>query len=94
MRDQRNAGGVKARIVGGARDILAEFRREFAEHRRDMDADFLEHAALHHRHDAAAAGRAAVIGAVPRRAHETAGRAVGERRASGQGVLDRLEGRQ
>ena len=58
VRDQRNAGGEEARIVGGARNVLAEFRREFAEHGRDMDADFLEHAAFHHRHDAAAAGSA------------------------------------
>ena len=55
MGDQRNAGGVKARIVGGAGNLLAEFRREFAEHGRDVDADLFEDAALHHRHDAAAA---------------------------------------
>ena len=55
MRDQRNAGGEEARIVGGARNVLAEFRSEFAEHRRDVDADLFEDAALHHRHDAAAA---------------------------------------
>ena len=71
--DERNAGGEKARVVGGAGNLLAEFRREFAEHGRDVHADLLEYAALHHRHDAAAARRAAVVGAVPGRAHEAAG---------------------
>ncbi len=83
--------GVEARVVGRARNILAEFRREFAEHRGDVDADFFEDAARHHRHDAAATGGAAVIGAAPRRARETAGRPVGERGRRGQRVLDRLE---
>ena len=44
--DERNAGGEEARIVGGAGNVLAEFRREFAEHGRDVHADLLEHAAL------------------------------------------------
>ena len=56
--------GPEARVVGGAGNLLAEFRRELAEHGRDVDADLLEHAALHHRHDAAAARRAAVVGAL------------------------------
>ena len=89
--DERNAGGEKARVVGGAGNLLAEFRGEFAEHRRDMDADLLEYAALHHRHDAAATRRAAVVGAVPGRAYEAAGRAIGERGAGGEGVLQILE---
>ena len=55
MRDQGNAGGVEARVVGGAGNFLAEFRGEFAEHRRDVNADLFEDAALHHRHRAAAA---------------------------------------
>ena len=55
MRDQRNAGGPEARIFGGAGNFLAEFRRELAVHGRAMHADFLEYAAVHHRHDAAAA---------------------------------------
>ncbi len=55
MGDQRNPGSEKPWIFGGAWDLLAEFRREFAEHRRDMHADLLEDAALHDRHDAAAA---------------------------------------
>ena len=42
MRDQRNAGGEEAWIVGGARNFLAKFRGEFAEHRRHMDADLFE----------------------------------------------------
>src|ERR1700722_12867731 len=58
-----------------------------------MHADFLEYAAVHHRHHAAAAGGAAVIGAIPRRAHEAARRTIGQWRAWGQRVLQRLEGR-
>ena len=76
MRNQRNAGGPEARIVRGAGDFLAEFRRELAVHGRAMHADFLEHAPAHQRHHAAAAGLAAVVGALPRRAHEAAGRPV------------------
>src|ERR1700690_2983486 len=48
----------EARIVGGAGDLLSEFRREFAMHGRAMHADLLEHASAHQRHHAAAAGRA------------------------------------
>ena len=72
--DQRNAGGEKTRIVGGAGNVLAEFRGEFAEHGRDVNADLLEHAAFHHRHDAAAARCAGMIGAVPGRALKAARR--------------------
>ena len=93
MRDQRDAGGPEARIVVGAGNLLAEFRRELAVHGRAMHADLLEHAAVHHRHHAAAARRAGMIGALPRRAHEAAGRAIGQRRARGQRVLERLERR-
>ena len=93
MRDQRNARGPEARVVVGAGNFLAEFRRELAVHGRDVHADLLEHAAVHHRHHAAAAGRAGVVGALPRRAHEAAGRAIGERRARRQRVLERLERR-
>jgi hypothetical protein len=56
-----------------------------------MDADLLEDAALHHCHDAAATGRAGMIGPAPRRPHKPAGRAIGQWRASGQGVFQRLE---
>ena len=93
MRDHRHARGPEARIVGRARDLRAEFRRELAVHGRAMHADLLEHAAVHHRHHAAAAGRAGVIGALPRRAHEAARRALGERRAGRQRIFQRFEGR-
>ena len=56
VRDQRDAGGPEARVLLGAGDFLAEFRRELAVHGRAMHADLLEHAAVHHRHHAAAAG--------------------------------------
>src|SRR5690606_368895 len=52
--------------------LLAEFRREFAIDRRDMDADLFEDAAMHDRHDAAAL---AVI-LLPRRADEAPGFAI------------------
>ncbi len=59
--------------------LLGEFRAELAEHRADMHADFLEKAPAHHAGDAAAKiGRA--VAALPRRAHEAAGRAGIERR--------------
>ena len=91
MRDQRNAGGPEARILGGAGDFLAEFRRELAMHGRAMHADLLEHAPAHQRHHAAAARLAGMIGAGPGRAGEAAGGTVCERRARRQRVLDRLE---
>ena len=75
----------------GARDLLAEFRREFAVHGRAMHADFLEHAAVHHRHHAAAAGRAAMVGALPGRADEAARRAVGKRGIRRQGIFQGLK---
>ena len=93
MGDQRDAGGPEPRIGFGSGNFLAEFGREFAEHGRDVDADLLEHPALHHRHHAAAAGRAGVIGAAPRRADESAGRLRGERRVRGQRFLQRFESR-
>ncbi len=48
-----------------------------------MHADLLEHPAVHHRHDAAAARAAGVIGALPGRALEAAGRAIGQRAPAG-----------
>src|SRR5262249_32729050 len=47
MRDQRNAGGPEARIVGGAFDLLGELGTEASMHRAHMDADFLEEASAH-----------------------------------------------
>ncbi len=91
MCDEGNARGPEPRVGIGAGNLPAEFRRELAEHGRDVDADLLEHAARHHRHRAAPARLAAVIGAAPRRAREAAGRAVGERRIRRQCVLQRLE---
>ena len=49
-----------------------EFRREFAMYGRAVHADLLEQPAVHHRHHAAAAGPAAMVRAIPRRAHEAA----------------------
>ena len=71
MGDQRDAGGPEARVLLGAGHLLAELGRELAVHGRGVDADLLEDAAMHHRHDAAAA--LAVV-ALPRRALEAAGR--------------------
>ena len=94
MRDQRNAGGPEARILGGAGNLLAEFRREFAMHGRAMHADLLEHAPAHQRHHAAAAGLrrydrcgSTACARSGRRARSA------ERRARRQRVLHRLERR-
>ena len=77
MRHQRDARGEEARILLGARDLAAELRAELAEHRRDVDAHLLEHAAAHERHRAAAAILAVGPGlALPRLALEAAGRAA------------------
>ena len=98
MRDQRNAGGPEARIVGGAGDLLAEFRRELAMHGRAMHADLLEHAAAHQRHHAAAANRSRPsvmsgrCGSQGVRTKRPALRSA-ERRLGGQGVFQRLEPR-
>jgi hypothetical protein len=69
----------KRGIVGRARNLRAEFRREFAVHGRAMHADLLEQPSAHHRHHAAAAGLAGMVGALPGRAHEAPGLAGIER---------------
>ncbi len=74
MGDERDAGGPEARILVRAGDLAAELGRELAVHRRDVDADLLEDAPAHHRHDAAAARAAGMVLAVPGLALEAAGR--------------------
>ena len=91
MCDQRDAGGEETRIVRRAGYVLAELGGELAKDRRDVNADLLENATVHDRHDAATARRAGVIGAVPGRADETPGRTVGQRCARREGVLQFLE---
>ena len=68
MPDAQNRGSLSAPGIS-----LRNSGREFAVHGRAMHADLLEHAPLHHRHHAAAAGGAGVIGAGPGRPHEAAG---------------------
>ncbi len=87
MRDEADAGGEEARVGFRAVDRLGEFGREGAEHGRGVDPDLLEHAALHHPHRAATAGRARRIGAFPVGPLEAPG---GKRAAAF--VLERLEG--
>src|SRR5713101_4112989 len=58
------------RVFGRALNLRPEFRRKFAEHRRAMHADLFEQPPMHHRHHAAAAGCAAMVGALPGRADE------------------------
>ena len=89
--DQRNAAGPEARVLLGAGNVLAELGREFAVHGGDVDADLLEDAPMHQRHGAAAAIRAGMVGALPRRFLEAAGRPVAEHGLVWQFVLDRLE---
>ena len=69
--------GPEARILGGARDLRAEVRAELAPDGRDVDADLLEHPAVHHAHHAAAAVAAILGRALPWRALEPPGRPVG-----------------
>ena len=92
MGDERNAGRPEARVVLGAGDLLAELRRELAMDGRGVNARLLEHAALDETHHAAAARSAAVILAVPRRAHEAAGRTIACRSVGRQIRLELLEG--
>ena len=63
----------EAAVAAGARDLLGEVLRQLAEHRGRVDADLLEDAPVHHRHDAAAA----FLFAVPGRALEAAGGKAG-----------------
>ena len=64
----------KRGIVGGARNLLAEFRREVAVHGRAVHADLLEQPPAHQRHHAAAAGLAGMVGALQGVRDEAAGR--------------------
>ena len=89
--DQRDAGRPEARIVSRAGDLRAELGREFAVHGRDVDADLLEDAAVHDRHDAASARRAGVVGPLPRTANEAASRPLGERSVRRQVILQRFQ---
>ena len=89
--DDRNAGRPEARVFGCARHLRAKLRRELAMHGRAVHADLLEQPSVHHRHDAAAALGAGVIGPLPGRALEAARLAGIER---GRRVaLERLERR-
>ncbi len=56
--DQADAGGEEAAVGLCARHGLGELRRELAVHGGDVHPDLLEEAAVHHAHDAAAAGLA------------------------------------
>ena len=83
----------KLRILARAVDRLGEIALEGAADGRDVDADLLEHLALHHAAHAAAAGLARRIGAVPRRYSRSArrdpprARSPRTRRRSGRAAL-------
>ena len=85
MRDQRDAARPEPRIGIGARNLRRELGTERAPHRRDVDADLLEHPAAHAGHDAAATAVAR-----PRLAREAAGRQVLVI-GTGVAILERLE---
>src|SRR5690606_24508307 len=76
--DERDAARPEAGVLRRARYLAAELLGEFAVHGRDVDADLLENAAAHDRHDAAATARP-----LPRPALEAAGAAIGEARGVG-----------
>ena len=85
MGDQRNARGPEARVLGGARDLLAEFRRELAEARsRRGRRPSRRRGPCSIAMAPPPPGCAGMVGAGPRLAHETARRVVrhaGEPRA-------------
>src|SRR3954454_3825157 len=61
-------------------------------YRRDMHADLLEHAAVHHACHAAAAIAAGVVGVFPGTADEAAGRPIAQRGVCRKVGLESLEG--
>ena len=73
------------------RDLLAELRCKLAMNGRRMYADFLEHAAMHHAHDAAATLFPSMIGPLPGRANELARGHVSMGRGSRQIRLQLFE---
>src|SRR6186713_1152587 len=91
MGDQRNAGGPEARVLLGTRYLLAEFRREFAVHRRAVHTDLLENPPVHHCHEAAASRRAAMVGALPGGANEAARSPVSKWGICRQRIFQALE---
>ena len=86
MPDAQNLGSSAAPGIS-----RPEFGRELAVYRRAVHADLFEQPPAHHRHHAAAAGLACMVGALPRRALETPGIAGIEGR--GRVVLQPLERR-
>src|SRR3546814_19953539 len=80
MGDERYAARPEAAVLGRARDLRPEFLREDAPDGRDVDADLLEDAAAHDRHDAAPAafGAERRVRPPPFRTLEAGGRAGGE----------------
>ena len=88
VRDEADAGGEEARVVAGAVDGAREFGRERSADGGDVDADLLEHAALHY----AAHAAPAIAGAAVARAGLLA--VPGderEGRVAARLALDRLE---
>ena len=84
--DEADAARPEARIVGRAFDLFGKLRAERAVDGGGMHADFLEHAASHHAHHAAAA-----FGAGPWLALEGAGRLSVQRRDGRQLRLQPLQ---
>ena len=90
MGDERDAARPESRVFGGAGDVTAELLLELAEDGRHVDAHLFEHAAVHDRHDPAAAAPATFAPALPALALEPARRPV--RSGAGERILQRLEG--
>src|SRR6476646_6772429 len=66
VRDEADAGRKKAPVFAGAWKAFREFGRELSANGRDVDPDFLENLAGHLPANAATAGFAARVGAIPR----------------------------
>src|SRR6185437_8153475 len=90
VRDHRDAGGPEARILLGAWHRLRKIRRELAVDGRDIDADLLEDAALHHTHHAATCLASVFVESLCRCTDESAGRSL--RQLAGVFLLDFFEG--
>ncbi len=87
MGNERNARGPEIRVFLGAGNLLAELRRELAVDGRGVNADFLEHAAMHQAHRPATALGAGMIGALPGCADKRRRRFIAVRRRRRQIAL-------
>ena len=85
MGDERDAARPEARILRGARDLVAQLGREFARYGRDVNPDLLENLPAQDRNRPAASSRPLPVLAIETARRPSLGACAGEF------VLDRLE---